>query len=75
VTDRPSQLTAPTPGAAVDVTIAAHARVYPESSVYQAIVEDDHYDPDVYVVEVRATHFSLPLRYAVERTAENETEV
>lgn len=56
-----------TMGQAVDEAAAQHRRAYPGSQVYAADIEVVLSERGVekYVVEIRAEHFSQPLRYEV----------
>lgn len=53
-----------TMGQAIDTAIQQHERTYPTSEVYWAGVASDD-EPEVWLVEVEAAHFSVPLRYRV----------
>ena len=54
-------------GQAVDIAKSRHERFYPESAVYSAnVAEGDSAIGDCYKVEVRASHFSVPILYCVQ---------
>lgn len=57
-----------TMGQAVDEAISRHEKSYPGSEVYQADVSYSTRD-DMFRVEVRASHFSVPLTYEVRKQA------
>lgn len=52
-------------GQAVDAAIARHERLYPESAIYSACVGAAQLKEHHLEVEIRASHFSVPLRYLI----------
>lgn len=59
---------AKTMGEAIDAIVALHERLYPGSEVYKAEVSESETQDNMWLVEVRSAHFSIPCRYHARRS-------